>query len=162
MQRKALPWCTPPVSKLVLNEVGSLPGDLSSLLPGGFPVSWIKRGSGRRIRDRILPPPQQRGRRRLQGRYVRLAGAGQCGSGLCLSIFLPGLAEAWRLVAGERNLKTYLKDIGETSDTSLASLVSPYPYVIIKSKCAMATNSGVGTPREKKHGCVGRRDGRWT
>jgi hypothetical protein len=147
--KKAAALVYAPVAKLAPNEVAVLPDGLSSLLPGGLP-SFVEKAA-------------EVGEGFLTAYYLRLSSAGggdfrietsdssdqfRVELDFAYPIFLPGLAEAWSLVSGERNMKTHLQDMGVASNTLLATLISPYPYVIIKSKCAMGYERWSGSPRK--------------
>ncbi|HBA83005.1 MAG TPA: hypothetical protein DCZ95_02820 [Verrucomicrobia bacterium] len=149
--KKAAALVYAPVSKLMLNEAAALPGGVDGLLSGGFPD--------------FVDNAAEIGEGFLTAYYIRLSSAGggdfrvsRSGSpeqvkvelDFAYPIFLPGLAEAWSLVAGERNMKTHLQDMNVASDSAAADLASPYPYVIVKSKCTMGYEPWSGTPRQGK------------
>ena len=150
--KKAAALVYAPISKLAPKEVANLPGGLTSLLPGGVFPSFV--GEAAEIGEGFVT-----------AYYIRLDNVGggdfrvntldspdqfKVELDFAYPIFLPGLAEAWSLVSGERNMKTYLEDTGASSSTTLASLISPYPYVIIRSKCSMGYEPWSGTPRTPK------------
>ncbi len=149
--KKAAALVYAPVSRLVPNEVAALPGGLAGLIPGGLPDFVDKAAE---ITEGFLVAYYVR-LSLLGGGDFKVSRSGspeqvQVELEFAYPIFLPGLAEAWSLVAGERNMKTQLKDWNVADDTLLGMLSSPYSYVIIKSKCAMGYEPWSGTPRERK------------
>lgn len=147
--KKAAALAYAPVAKLVPGEVAAFPGGIDGLVPGGMPG--------------FLDSAADIAEGYLAAYHLRLSAAGggaiRCSrSGspeqvvveldYSYPIFLPGLAETWSLIAGERDIKKNLKDMGVLSQAVVAELTSPFPYITIKSKCTMGYEPWSGTPRQ--------------
>jgi hypothetical protein len=148
--KKAAALVYAPVSRLVPNEVAVVPG-IASLITGALPE--FLQGAARVAEGFVT------------AYYVRMGSIGGGSFNVSRSgspeevkveieyaypIFMPGLAETWSLVAGERNIKTHLDDMGVSDSVGLAGLVSPFPYIKIKSKCSMGYEPWNGNPRKPK------------
>lgn len=64
-------------------------------------------------------------------------------------IYLPGMAEAWSLVAGGKNIKDALNDMDVELGSGAINVSSPYPYIIVKCKAAVGYEPWSGEPRER-------------
>lgn len=68
-------------------------------------------------------------------------------------IFIPGLAELWRIVGGEKDIFSDLKPMSDgLKGMSALGFAGKYPYVNVRSKCSMGCESWSGTPiRRSEH-----------
>ncbi len=66
-------------------------------------------------------------------------------------IFVPGLRNLWELTGGEKNMKEDLKSLGEDLPWIYAlKVASPYPYMNVRSRCAMGYEDWSGVVRKPK------------
>ena len=141
--KKAAALVMAPVSQLAPGELGNIPLDFLEDLPGDLADVAIGYAAAFYLRMANLGGGDFKIERGGDPEQVNVE------IDYAYPIFIPGLAEAWSLVAGEKNIEDALEDMDVEMGSGAINFISPYPYIIVKCKAAVGYEPWSGEPRER-------------
>lgn len=149
---KAAALAYAPVSRLVPGEVPFFSvGHLSDLLPGGMPDIFDDMVD---LTEGFFVAHYFRLKKVFGGGSIDISKSGspeqvKVAINYAYPIYIPGLETLWKITGGEQDIKDDLEPMRSGLTLVNLSRVSLYPYVNVRSKCAMGYESWSGSPRER-------------